>query len=131
MNSDYLMDNKCFACGAKNPHGLKLKIKENNGGVEAIVQPPLWTQGYHNTVHGGIVSTILDEMTVWAAYLKEDLKCVTGELTIRIRAAMCINQTYTARARVLRVKHRLVIAESQIFGDDRLIAQAEAKLIRI
>jgi uncharacterized protein (TIGR00369 family) len=126
------MDNQCFACGSENPHGLKLQIKEKDRGVEAVIEPPLWTQGYHNTVHGGIVSTILDEMTVWAAYLKADLKCVTGELNIRIRTSMHVNQKYIARAEVIRIKHRLVIAEAKIVdNDNKLIAHAQAKLIRI
>jgi uncharacterized protein (TIGR00369 family) len=132
MNSKFFMDNQCFACGSENPHGLKLQIKEKDSGVEAVIKPPLWTQGYHNTVHGGIVSTILDEMTVWAAFFKADLKCVTGELNIRIRDSMHVNQKYIARAEVLCIKHRLVIAEAQIVdNDNKLIAQAQAKLIRI
>jgi len=132
MSSDFLMDDKCFACGSANPHGLKLQIKEKDDGVEAIIEPPLWTQGYHNTVHGGIVSTILDEMTVWAAYLKADLKCVTGELNIRIRTSMHIDQRYIATAEIIKVKHQLVIAKAQIVDkNNKLIAQAQAKLIRI
>lgn len=132
MSSDFLMDDKCFACGSQNPHGLKLDIKEKGDHVEAVIKPPFWTQGYHKTVHGGIVSTILDEMTVWAAYLKGKLKCVTGELNVRIRTSMHVDQQYIARAQVLRIKHRLVIAEAQIIDiDNKLIAQAQAKLIRI
>jgi len=132
MNSEFLMDNQCFACGSENPHGLRLQIKEKDNGVEAVIRPPLWTQGYHNTVHGGIVSTILDEMTVWAAYLKADLRCVTGQLSIRIRTSMRVDQKYIARAEVLCIKHRLVIAEAHIVdNDNKLIAQAQAKLIRI
>lgn len=132
MSSDFLMDNNCFACGIENPNGLKLQIKEKDDYVEAVIQPPVWTQGYHKTVHGGIVSTILDEMTVWAAYLKAKVKCVTGELNVRIRTSMHIEQTYIARAHVIKVKHRLVIAEAEIIdSDESLVAQAQAKLIRI
>ncbi len=132
MNTEFFMDKKCFACGFDNPNGLKLSIKECNGGVKAHIELPLWTQGYHNTVHGGIICTILDEMTVWAAYLKDNLKCVTGELNVRIRTPMQVNETYTARARVVRVKHQLIIADAEIVDkSSKLIARAQAKLIRI
>ena len=132
MSSDFLMDNNCFACGSDNPNGLKLKIKEKDDHVEAIIEPPLWTQGYHKTVHGGIISTILDEMTVWAAYLQAKLKCLTGELNIRIRTSMYVDQKYIARAKVSQVKHRLVLARAEIVDrNDNLIAEAHAKLMKI
>jgi uncharacterized protein (TIGR00369 family) len=132
MSSEYLMDKLCFACGADNPHGLKLDIKEKDDGVEADIQLPSWTQGYHNTVHGGIISTVLDEMTVWAAYKKANLKCVTGGLDIRIRTSMYTGQKYLAKAKVSLIKHRLVVAHAQIEDTTgKIIAQARAKLIRI
>ncbi len=132
MNSELFMDKRCFACGSDNANGLKLNIKEYDGGVEALIELPLWTQGYHNTVHGGIICTILDEMTVWAAYLKEDLKCITGELNVRIRTSMQVNEKYKARAKVVRVKHQLVIVNAELIDkNNNLVAQAQAKLIRI
>jgi len=131
MNSDFFMDESCFACGSQNKNGLKLEIAENAEGVHAAIDPPIWSQGYSGVVHGGIVATILDEMAVWAA-LKKGYKSVTAELTMRVKSAMQVNQHYTAAAKVVNTKHRLIEAESKILDkNQQLIASAKLKLLKV
>jgi uncharacterized protein (TIGR00369 family) len=131
MNSDFPMDEFCFACGIQNKNGLKLTISGNSEGVLASIAPPSWSQGYSGVVHGGIVATILDELAVWAAF-KKGYKSVTAELTMRIKNAMRITENYTADARVVKTKHRLIEAESRILDkNQQLIASANLKLLRI
>ncbi len=131
MNTDYFMDNRCFACGVENENGLRLKIKEAERGVQAKVFLPEWSQGYKDTVHGGIISTILDEMAVWAAY-KGGHKCITAELCVRWKRAMNTQKEYTARAWITHSKHRLIQTESEIRDTDQnLVASAHAKLLRL
>lgn len=131
MNTDMFMDDNCFACGSKNTNGLSLEIIESSGGVEAVIHPPVWTQGYKKTVHGGIISTILDEVAIWAAY-KKGYTCVTAELNIRIKKPMAIDDEYIARGKVIRTKHRLILAESRLLSKQmELIASAQAKLMRV
>jgi uncharacterized protein (TIGR00369 family) len=126
-----MMDDACFACGKANDNGLKLNISEKDDGVWATIEPPAWSQGYHRLVHGGIIATILDEMAVWAAF-KKGYRSVTAQLNMRIKEPMHLEQTYTARAQVRHVKHRLVEAESQITdAQDLMIARAQVKLILI
>ena len=131
MSSDFWMDKACFACGPENANGLKLSISENAEGVQATINPPPWAQGYHKTVHGGIIATILDELAVWAAF-KQGYRSVTGELVMRIRNAMQVDQTYTADAKIINIKHRLIEAESRILDQNHcLVASASVKLLKI
>lgn len=131
MSSEFFMDRSCFACGPQNKNGLRLSISENEGGVQATIDPPPWVQGYHNTVHGGIIATILDELAVWAAF-KKGYKSVTAELLMRMKNAMKVDQTYIGDAKVVSTKYRLIEAESRILdGDQRLIASATVKLLRV
>jgi acyl-coenzyme A thioesterase PaaI-like protein len=54
----------CFICGIENPVGLKLKIYEIEPGViESTFTAPDHFQGYPGVLHGGIVATILDEIS--------------------------------------------------------------------
>jgi uncharacterized protein (TIGR00369 family) len=125
------MDQSCFACGPQNKNGLQLNIIKNQTGVQAMIDPPQWAQGYKDTVHGGIIATILDELAVWAAF-KEGSKSVTAELSMRIKNAMRTGQTYVADAKVINIKHRLIEAESRILDKDKnLIAAATVKLLRV
>lgn len=125
------MDEACFACGPANKNGLHLRIVEGGEGVCATIDPPPWSNGYQNVVHGGLVATILDELAVWAAY-KRGYRSVTAELTMRMKDPMKIGQTYVADARVTNVKHRLIAAESRILDRRRaLVASATVKLLKI
>jgi uncharacterized protein (TIGR00369 family) len=131
MSSEFFMDQSCFACGPQNKNGLQLNVKENETGVQAMIDPPQWAQGYKDMVHGGIIATILDELAVWAAF-KQGFKSVTAELSMRVKNAMRTDQTYIADAKVTNIKHRLIEAESRILDENRnLIAGARVKLLRV
>ena len=54
----------CFVCGLENPVGLKLHIYQTEPGViETTYTAPDYFQGYPGVLHGGIVATILDEIS--------------------------------------------------------------------
>ncbi|MCJ7518527.1 MAG: PaaI family thioesterase [Anaerolineaceae bacterium] len=54
----------CFICGLENPVGLKLRIYEvESGVVESMFTAPEHFQGYPGVMHGGIVATIIDEIS--------------------------------------------------------------------
>ena len=54
----------CFICGLENPVGLKLRIYQTEPGViETSYTAPEHFQGYPGVLHGGIVATILDEIS--------------------------------------------------------------------
>ena len=55
---------KCFICGLENPIGLKLRIYEvEPGRVESIFTAHEHFQGYPGVLHGGIIATIIDEIS--------------------------------------------------------------------
>jgi uncharacterized protein (TIGR00369 family) len=54
----------CFVCGLENPVGLKLKIYQTEAGViETMFTAPDHFQGYPGVLHGGIVASLLDEIS--------------------------------------------------------------------
>ena len=54
----------CFICGLENPVGLKLRIYEvESGRVESTFTAPEHYQGYPGVLHGGIIATIIDEIS--------------------------------------------------------------------
>jgi hypothetical protein len=54
----------CFVCGIENPIGLKLKFyTDDEGRCIARFRPKPQHQGYPGQLHGGIISTLLDEPT--------------------------------------------------------------------
>ncbi len=61
------MDTTCFACGSGNPCGLHMEFFTDGERLYSTVTPPPHTSGWENLLHGGIISTMLDEIMVWTA----------------------------------------------------------------
>lgn len=75
---------QCFACGASNPSGLKLQFHVNgHGSVIADWTPSNIWEGFQGFIHGGIVSTVLDEAMskAVAAAAKPAFTCHLGGTT--------------------------------------------------
>jgi acyl-coenzyme A thioesterase PaaI-like protein len=54
----------CFVCGVDNPIGLHLSFyTDDEGQTVARFRPGPEHQGYPGHLHGGIISTLLDEPT--------------------------------------------------------------------
>ncbi len=79
----------CFVCGDKNPIGLAVKFYEKDGGAAAEFFPKEVLEGYKGLLHGGIISSLLDEVMI-KAVLAKDVYCVTAELFVRYRKPVAI-----------------------------------------
>lgn len=123
-------DNSCFVCGALNSGGLKLTFSENGETGEVISKAVFSNrfQGWKGVLHGGIISTVLDEVMIKAAD-RRGFKCVTAELNVRFKKPAYTNTQYFIRGKVVEVKKRLVFTKGVIAGpDDEILASAEGKL---
>jgi uncharacterized protein (TIGR00369 family) len=75
-------DHNCFGCSPVNTSGLQMTFYTNEAAVYSKVTVPEHLCGWNNLVHGGVLTTIMDEIMSWAAiYL---LKRVTMTKSIRV-----------------------------------------------
>jgi uncharacterized protein (TIGR00369 family) len=127
----YEDDNTCFACGRNNPHGLQLPIVPADDGVALDWSVPARYTGWRDVVHGGIVSTILDELLAWAC-TRRGTYSVTAELTVRFRRPLQCETPFRGFGRVTAEKGRVLFAESRItLPDGTLVAEATGKLMKV
>ncbi len=65
-----LANNYCFVCGNDNPRGLKIKVRYDEAAMAAETELalPREYQGWAAVIHGGILSTLLDEMMAHAVW---------------------------------------------------------------
>ena len=77
---------QCFACGRKNPFGLKLEWYNNydEKQVEANFTLDDNYCSYPGTVHGGILATILDETSGRAVLLGNDFNRLMVTLKMEV-----------------------------------------------
>jgi acyl-coenzyme A thioesterase PaaI-like protein len=125
-------DHACFGCGDDNPIGLRLRFAPDGNGVKASFIPSAEHQGFHEVVHGGIISAVLDEAMAWAtAYA--GVWAVTGELRVRFRQSLRIGELTNVTARVVGTRSRLVTTAAELVLDrDRSpIATATATFLKV
>jgi acyl-coenzyme A thioesterase PaaI-like protein len=65
-----ISDNYCFVCGKDNPKGFKIEVRylESKMTAETELSLPREYQGWADVIHGGILSTLLDEMMAHAVW---------------------------------------------------------------
>jgi acyl-coenzyme A thioesterase PaaI-like protein len=127
-------DHNCFGCGRLNEHGLQLNlIPDPDGyGVFTAFVPASRTEGYTGMVHGGIITTVLDEVMAWSL-ARHGIWAVTGQLTTRYRKPVGLGEATTAIGFLVRDRGRAIEMRGEIRRDaDRvLLANATATFIRV
>jgi len=124
-------DGYCFVCGPKNPIGLKLKFHFNGKTIKTEFISKKEHQGYLNIVHGGIISTLLDEAMVKLA-LAMDIPVVTAQMDIRLRKPLRVGEKIIVEAEILNNTTKLLEAYAKaITMNNVLIADAKGKLIKV
>lgn len=123
-------DNYCFVCGKKNPSGLHLKFSIQEGKVLTEFIPQKIHQGYKDIVHGGLISTLLDEAMVKAA-LMQGMPAVTAEITVRFKNPLITGEKAVVEAKIITMNKKIIETNAIVKkSDGSIIAEGRAKLIR-
>ena len=124
---------RCFACGAHNPVGLRLVFREEGEAIVTDFTPGVEFAGFPGVVHGGILATLLDEALNRTA-VREQRWLMTGRLDIRYRQAAPIGRPLRVTARTLSSRKRMVQAAGEIRLADEpetIVAEAEGVFLPI
>jgi len=122
----------CFVCGKKNPIGLKLQSMYEEGLVEATFRPKEEHIGYENIVHGGIITSLLDEVMVWVPWTKTEDYFFTGEITVRFAKPLEFGTEVTATARIVQEGKRVFETEAELKdAAGTTYATAKGKYVRM
>jgi len=123
----------CFVCGEKNPSGLRLSFeidKEKKTLKTTFVAGPVF-QGFDGIVHGGIISTLLDEAMAKLSY-ELGYRTVTAAMEIRFKKPAPILVPLLAYGEIMEVTPRLVKARARVTGKDgTILATATSTLMRV
>lgn len=121
----------CFGCGEQNQIGLRLAFYRSEDGVCAEFTPGVEYEGYTRMIHGGIVSTILDEAMSWAV-IDSGRLAVTARMSVDFRKPVPSGEPLTITASVARDRGRAVETRGEIrSADDIVLASATGLFIRV
>jgi acyl-coenzyme A thioesterase PaaI-like protein len=120
---------ECLMCGSANPLGLKLRFRvQPDGSVLALSPCPEGLRSYPETLHGGVISALLDAAMTNALFAA-GVTAVTAELTIRFLAPVSLNRGALVRASVEKDAHPLFYVRAELEQDETLKARASAKFL--
>lgn len=122
----------CFVCGLENPIGLRLFFyTDDEGRCIAHFRPKPEHQGYPGYLHGGIISTLLDE-TMGRVLTLHNIWAVTGRLEVQFRKPVPLDQELTIIGELTRHRSRSYEARGEIrLPDGTVLAEGNGLYVRI
>ena len=122
--------NHCFGCGRDNPIGLKLDMKLDGNRCVAYFTPKVEHESYGDRMHGGLTSTLLDEVMGDYVFRKAGKPAYTARLEIRFRSAIRIGETVKVEGWPEVHRGRLFIMKGKItLADGTPAAEAKAEMM--
>lgn len=129
---DYEDDHMCFVCGKQNGAGLQLEFELiGDDRIRTEFTPLKRFQGWKDVLHGGIIATILDEVMVNGAYLRQ-IMAVTTKLQITLRRPVAIGERVVFYGQILKQGARTVNMKAWAEGENgTIVAEATGLLMKI
>ena len=121
----------CFACGTANPIGLNLKFYCRGDAVCSDITLGKYHEGWQDLAHGGIISTLLDEVMSWAIMYSKKVFVVTRKMDIKYVRNVLIGTPLTVTGRFVGdAKPPLVKAKAEIRDDEgRLLVRSNGEFV--
>ena len=133
ISIEKLQGHNCFACGTANPIGLNLQFYNLGNEVCSEITLGKNHEGWENMAHGGIVSTLLDEVMSWTIIYFKKVFLVTRKMDIKYIRPVLIGAPLTVKGKVLddseppRIKARAEIRDNE----GHLLVKSSAEFVEV
>jgi len=122
----------CIGCGKNNPYGLKLSFQWDGKRVRAEFTPTKFYQGWPDIVHGGIITTMLDEAMGHATLFSGFFDFLTASIQVNFKRPALVNQSLVITASVTGNEGRAIEVEGTVtLPDGTLVAEGKATQVII
>ncbi len=117
----------CFACAPTNPFGLKMEFWEDGDELVCLWHPDKNYEGWLGTLHGGIQSTLIDEIGGWWIGRKLQTAAMTTNLNVKFRKPVPSDRSTTLelRCRLKEQKRAFVIMEVTLSHNGEVCTSAD------
>jgi acyl-coenzyme A thioesterase PaaI-like protein len=117
----------CFACGTANPIGLQMNFYRQGENICSDITLGEFHVGWENIAHGGIISTMLDEVMSWTVLYFKRSFFVTRKMEIKYVRQVPVGKLLTVRGSIsgnshtagrekIRVEGRIVDTEGHLLA---------------
>ena len=109
--------NRCFACGPRHPFGFHLQFRVEGDEVVTDFLPTDAHEGAPTVMHGGLVTTLADELAGWTLIALREKFGFTGTMKSRFVRPIRIGRSVHGRGKITRDGSRLVHVEVRLLQD--------------
>jgi acyl-coenzyme A thioesterase PaaI-like protein len=107
----------CFVCGEENANGLRVPFQAEGRRASATWTPGAGWESYKGVIHGGIISSVLDE-AMSKAILSGGDEAFTAELRIRFRKKVSVAEVVMVNGWVVSAAKRRILAEATLTSEN-------------
>jgi len=128
-----LQGHHCFACGTENPIGLNMQFYRMGDMVCSDITLARNHEGWENMAHGGIISTLLDEVMSWTVLYFKRTFLVTRKMDIKYIKPVPLGIPLTARGKILNEKgaSQIDIRGEIVDAQKKLLVRSRAEFVML
>ncbi len=108
----------CFGCGPDHPIGFRLSFRTEEGEVVTDFTPGDKYQGPPGIMHGGLVTTLADEIAAWAVIALLGKFGFTAAMSCKLHKPVRVGVPLVGRGSLVRDSGRIVQTRARIVQDD-------------
>jgi acyl-coenzyme A thioesterase PaaI-like protein len=127
-----LQGHTCFACGTENPIGLNLRFYRLGEAVCSDITLGKNYEGWENMAHGGILSTLLDEVMSWTILYFKRVFFVTRKMEVKYVKPVLIGVPLQVSGRLVDGGREGVIAvRAEIRDGEKVLCKAKGEFVEL
>lgn len=155
LQQRYAPTTRCFGCGPANEHGLRIEsrpvatgeagtgeagtVAAHDGELVATWQPLPHHAAFENVLNGGVIGTLLDCHSNWAAAVRimrdraldHPPGCVTADYAVRLRRPTPVDRPLTVRAWPIESEGDRVVVDAEIAVDGIITATCRGTFVAV
>jgi uncharacterized protein (TIGR00369 family) len=110
----------CFGCSPRNTSGLQMEFYEEGDDVVSYWTPRKHFGGYDSFLHGGIQTTLMDEIAAWAVFIKVKTAGVTSRIEAQFYKPVYTNRgQIELRAAVKEINRNVAKIQIKLFDSKK------------
>jgi acyl-coenzyme A thioesterase PaaI-like protein len=116
----------CFGCSPRNQSGLQMKFYAGSEAMYSFLSLPEHLGGWSQIAHGGVVSTVLDEIMGWSAIYFSGNMAMTKNMNTDFYCPVPLQEPVTAKGWISdRPTKREAVVIGEVYnGKDQLCARS-------
>lgn len=119
----------CFGCAPDHPIGFRLSFERDGDAVVTRFVPTERYQGPPGIMHGGLVSTLADEIGAWAIIGVLGKFGFTAEMHGKLKKPARIGVEIVGRGRIAKASTRIVDVEVELSQEGATVYTGELRFV--